>query len=63
MAAQHRTFQVEMIKPSHYDDDGYVIQWRKAWVPSNSLSSVYGITLDMMGREAARRNRAQDPGL
>ena len=25
-----RTFHIEMIKPSHYDDDGYVIQWAKA---------------------------------
>ena len=39
-----RTFHVELIKPSHYDDDGYVIQWWKAWIPSNSLSSVYGLT-------------------
>jgi len=22
-----RRFVVELIKPSHYDDDGYVIQW------------------------------------
>jgi radical SAM superfamily enzyme YgiQ (UPF0313 family) len=38
-----RAFLVELIKPSHYDDDGYVIQWWKAWIPSNSLSSVYGL--------------------
>ena len=37
-------FQVELIKPSHYDDDGYVIQWLKAWIPSNSLASLYGLT-------------------
>jgi len=42
--AATRTFHVELIKPSHYDDDGYVIQWWKAWIPSNSLSSVYGLT-------------------
>jgi len=36
-------FQVELIKPSHYDDDGYVIQWVKAWIPSNSLASLYGL--------------------
>ena len=29
---------VEVIKPSHYDDDGYVIQWRRAFIPSNSLA-------------------------
>jgi len=32
------TFLVELIKPSHYDDDGYVIQWWRGLVPSNSLS-------------------------
>ncbi|MBS0639373.1 MAG: radical SAM protein [Proteobacteria bacterium] len=32
-----------MIKPSHYDDDGYVIQWWKASIPSNSLASLYAI--------------------
>ncbi len=36
-------FHVELIKPSHYDDDGYVVQWRKAWVPSNSLACLYGL--------------------
>jgi len=49
-SGQRQAFHVELIKPSHYDDDGYVIQWWKAWVPSNTLSSIYGIALD-----AARR--------
>ena len=44
-------FRLVLIKPSHYDDDGYVIQWAKAWVPSNTLSSLYGITLDVIGRK------------
>jgi hypothetical protein len=35
-----QAFHVEMIKPSHYDDDGYVIQWWKASIPSNSLASL-----------------------
>ena len=38
----HRQFFVELIKPSHYDDDGYVIQWLKSWMPSNSLACVSG---------------------
>ena len=29
---------LQLIKPSHYDDDGYVIQWWRGSVPSNSLS-------------------------
>jgi radical SAM superfamily enzyme YgiQ (UPF0313 family) len=41
---------VEMIKPSHYDDDGYVIQWWKASIPSNSLASLYAIVRDAAGR-------------
>ena len=44
------TFYVELIKPSHYDDDGYVVQWWKSWVPSNSLSVLYGLTLDVAER-------------
>ena len=27
-------FTVEIIKPSHYDDDGYVIQWFRTFIPS-----------------------------
>ena len=38
-----RTFRVALIKPSHYDPDGYVIQWRRTTIPSNSLASVYGL--------------------
>ena len=38
-----RGFRVILIKPSHYDDDGYVIQWRRSTIPSNSLASVYGL--------------------
>jgi hypothetical protein len=38
-----RGFRVVLIKPSHYDDDGYVIQWRRSGIPSNSLASVYAL--------------------
>ncbi len=44
-------FLVELIKPSHYDDDGYVIQWWRGFVPSNSLSSIYGLALDAQARQ------------
>src|SRR5215469_17227776 len=43
-------FLVELIKPSHYDDDGYVIQWWRGFVPSNSLSSIYGLVQDARSR-------------
>ncbi len=48
-------FFVELIKPSHYDDEGYVIQWWRSWVPSNSLACLYGLTLD-----AANKNTLGD---
>ncbi|MCZ7656555.1 MAG: radical SAM protein [Xanthobacteraceae bacterium] len=38
-----RTFKIVLIKPSHYDRDGYVIQWMRSSIPSNSLASVYGL--------------------
>lgn len=38
-----RAFRVVLIKPSHYDKDGYVIQWWRSTLPSNSLASVYGL--------------------
>lgn len=50
------TFHVELIKPSHYDDDGYVVQWWKSWVPSNSLSVLYGLTLDIAERRLLGEN-------
>ena len=45
-----RRFQLVLIKPSHYDDDGYVIRWWRAMIPSNSLAAVYGIALDCAER-------------
>lgn len=38
-----RTFVLVLIKPSHYDDDGYVIQWLRSAIPSNSLACLYGL--------------------
>jgi hypothetical protein len=40
-----------LIKPSHYDDDGYVIRWWRAMIPSNSLAAIYGIAGDCVERE------------
>jgi hypothetical protein len=47
-----RRFQIVLIKPSHYDDDGYVIQWMRSFIPSNSLASVYGLVADARDRRA-----------
>jgi radical SAM superfamily enzyme YgiQ (UPF0313 family) len=46
-----RRFQLILIKPSHYDDDGYVIQWFRSLMPSNSLAALYGLAIDAAERE------------
>ncbi|MDR3496429.1 MAG: B12-binding domain-containing radical SAM protein [Ancalomicrobiaceae bacterium] len=48
--AGRRIFHLYLIKPSHYDDDGYVIQWFKAAIPSNSLAVMYGLARDCDNR-------------
>jgi hypothetical protein len=40
-----------LVKPSHYDDDGYVFQWLRAPVPSNSLAVLHGLALDCARRQ------------
>ena len=47
-----KRFRLYLIKPSHYDDDGYVIQWRLSPIPSNSLASVHGLVRDVIDRRA-----------
>ena len=51
LATAERRFQLILIKPSHYDDDGYVIRWWRAMIPSNSLAAVYGIAADCAERQ------------
>jgi Radical SAM superfamily len=55
MAVQQR-FSLVLIKPSHYDDDGYVIQWVRSAVPSNSLAVVNGLALDCKQRRVLGDN-------
>ena len=43
MKNSKRRFSLVLIKPSHYDDDGYVIQWFRSAIPSNSLAVLYGL--------------------
>jgi radical SAM superfamily enzyme YgiQ (UPF0313 family) len=50
LSARTKRFAVTLIKPSRYDNDGYVIQWRKSCVPSNSLGCLYGLTRDCAER-------------
>lgn len=44
-------FNLIMIKPTHYDDDGYVIQWWRSAMPANSLAAVYALALDSAERK------------
>jgi radical SAM superfamily enzyme YgiQ (UPF0313 family) len=39
-------FHVVMIKPTHYDRDGYPIQWLRSAIPSNTLACLNGLALD-----------------
>ncbi len=39
-ATARRRFSLYLIKPSHYDDDGYVIQWLRSAIPSNTLAAL-----------------------
>lgn len=43
---QSKKFCLVLIKPSHYDDEGYVIQWYRSAIPSNSLAVLYGLALE-----------------
>ena len=49
-SARVRRFCLILVKPSHYDDDGYVIQWYRSTIPSNSLAAVYGLARDCAQR-------------
>ena len=45
-----RNFEILLIRPSHYDDDGYVIQWWRSLMPSNSLATMNGLATDAADR-------------
>jgi len=44
-------FALILIKPSHYDDDGYVIQWFRSAIPSNSLACLYGLARECVAEK------------
>ena len=44
-------FHLVLIKPTHYDDDGYPIQWVKAAIPSNTLACLNGLAEDASRRQ------------
>lgn len=41
---------IVLIKPSKYDDDGYVIRFWKGVLPSNTLNVLHGLTEDVIER-------------
>ena len=49
-ATRTRLFHLFLIKPSHYDDDGYVIQWARSSIPANTLAALNGLALDCAER-------------
>src|SRR5688572_18265785 len=44
-------FHLILIKPTHYDDDGYPLQWFRSTIPSNALACMNGIAEDCRERE------------
>jgi len=46
-----QVFHLFLIKPSHYDDDGYVIQWARSSIPANTLAALYGLAQDCAQRQ------------
>jgi hypothetical protein len=58
-------FHLVMIKPTHYDDDGYPIQWLRSAIPSNTLACLNGLAEDarrrkMLGEEVEIRLHTYD---
>ena len=53
--ARHH-FHFVMIKPSHYDDDGYPIQWLRSAIPSNTLACMNGLAEDAARRQVLGPN-------
>jgi len=44
-------FHILLIKPTHYDDDGYAIQWKRMAMPSNTLACLNGLLQDFQRRQ------------
>src|SRR5947209_18197607 len=50
-SAPDSLFTFVLVKPTHYDDDGYPIQWFRSALPSNTLACLNALAED------ARRRR------
>src|ERR1700730_6259528 len=49
--ANANVFHFVRVKPSHYDDDGYPIQWVRSAIPSNTLACLNGLAEDARTRQ------------
>jgi radical SAM superfamily enzyme YgiQ (UPF0313 family) len=47
---EKRVFHLVLIKPSHYDAQGYPIRWLRSAIPSNSLAVLNGLAQDCADR-------------
>ncbi|MBM3223396.1 MAG: radical SAM protein [Candidatus Tectomicrobia bacterium] len=51
-----RGLHVVLLKPSKYDDDGYVLRHWRGVLPSNTLACLYALTEDVKRRRALRED-------
>jgi len=51
LTVSRQRFSLVLVKPTHYCDDGYPIQWLRSAIPSNSLACVYGIAKDFADKK------------
>lgn len=49
--SDRQVFHFVMIKPTHYDLDGYPIQWLRSAIPSNTLAAMNGLVSDGRQRQ------------
>lgn len=54
-APRIKRLAIYLIKPSKYDEDGYVIRYLRGVLPSNTLACLYGLTRDVQERGALGR--------
>ena len=57
-----KLFHLFLIKPSHYDNDGYVIQWVRSAIPANTLAAMNGLALDCAASELYKDGKQLRPG-
>ncbi len=63
MADSRKRLGLLLIKPSQYDDDGYVIQWWRSYIVTNALAVVSSLFDDAADREALGPDVAIDTRL